>query len=183
MFAVSGSLLTRVINSLPDIFGICMSVTMRSGCKRAALRELPAPLVADSTVKPRSSRIAAHGVADQHRIVDDQSHQVNSHSKVRHAHCPGCDIARAIARNKANARAGDYLRHPAGATPAAQISLSWVALFDVHVFEFAGLEDLAAFQALDEFGVFIAAHDLHTRVLARLSACLRFEEEGATWRS
>ncbi len=37
---------------------------------------------------------------------------------------------------------------------------------DVHVLEFAGLEDLAAFLALDEFRVFIAAHDLHAEVLA-----------------
>jgi hypothetical protein len=42
------------------------------------------------------------------------------------------------------------------------------ALFDVHVFEFTGLEDLAAVFALDEFGVFVAADDLHTRMLARL---------------
>lgn len=39
-------------------------------------------------------------------------------------------------------------------------------LFDDHVFEFAGFEYLAAFQALNEFGVFFAGHDLHTRVLA-----------------
>jgi hypothetical protein len=39
-------------------------------------------------------------------------------------------------------------------------------LFDGHVFEFAGFENLAAFQAFNEFGVFFASHDLHTRVLA-----------------
>jgi len=39
-------------------------------------------------------------------------------------------------------------------------------LFDGHVFEFAGFEDVAAFQALNEFGVLFAGHDLHTRVLA-----------------
>ena len=39
-------------------------------------------------------------------------------------------------------------------------------LFDGHVFEFAGFEYLAAFQAFNEFGVFFAGHDLHTRVLA-----------------
>jgi hypothetical protein len=42
------------------------------------------------------------------------------------------------------------------------------ALFDVHVFELAGLEDLAAVFALYELGVFVAAHDLHTRMLTRL---------------
>ncbi len=41
-------------------------------------------------------------------------------------------------------------------------------LFDVHVFELAGLEDLAALFAFDEFAVFVAAHDLHARVLAGL---------------
>jgi hypothetical protein len=40
--------------------------------------------------------------------------------------------------------------------------------FDVHVFELAGLEDLAALFAFDEFAVFVAAHDLHARVLAGL---------------
>ena len=39
-------------------------------------------------------------------------------------------------------------------------------LFDGHIFEFAGFEDLSAFEALNEFGVFFAGHDLHTRVLA-----------------
>jgi hypothetical protein len=41
-----------------------------------------------------------------------------------------------------------------------------IGLFDGHVFEFAGFEDVAALQALNEFGVFFAGHDLHTRVLA-----------------
>src|SRR5580698_8915319 len=41
-------------------------------------------------------------------------------------------------------------------------------LFDVHVLELAGLEDLAALFAFDEFAVFLAAHDLHARVLAGL---------------
>jgi hypothetical protein len=40
--------------------------------------------------------------------------------------------------------------------------------FDVHVLELAGLEDLAALFAFDEFAVFLAAHDLHARVLAGL---------------
>lgn len=40
-------------------------------------------------------------------------------------------------------------------------------LFDGHVFEFAGFEDLSAFEALNEFGVFFAGHDLHARMLAR----------------
>ena len=43
------------------------------------------------------------------------------------------------------------------------------AVFNAHVFEFAGLEDLAAFHALDEFSFLVAAHDLHTRVFAGLA--------------
>ena len=40
------------------------------------------------------------------------------------------------------------------------------ALFDGHVLEFAGFKDLGSFQALDEFAVFVAGHDAHTRMLA-----------------
>jgi hypothetical protein len=40
--------------------------------------------------------------------------------------------------------------------------------FDAHVLEFAGFEDFAALKAFHELGVFLAAHDLHARVLARL---------------
>jgi hypothetical protein len=38
-------------------------------------------------------------------------------------------------------------------------------VFDDHVFKLAGFEDLAAFEALDEFGVLLTGYDLHTRVL------------------
>jgi hypothetical protein len=41
------------------------------------------------------------------------------------------------------------------------------SLLDTHVLEFAVVEDLAAFQAFHEFSVFVAAHNLHTRMLAR----------------
>ena len=44
--------------------------------------------------------------------------------------------------------------------------VSQFGLFDGHVFEFAGFENLAAFEALNKFGVFFAGHDLNTRVLA-----------------
>jgi hypothetical protein len=37
--------------------------------------------------------------------------------------------------------------------------------FDGHIIEFAGFEYLAAFEAFNEFGIFFACHDLHTRVL------------------
>ena len=39
-------------------------------------------------------------------------------------------------------------------------------LFDIHVLEFAGFENLAAFFALDEFRIFIPADNLYARVLA-----------------
>jgi hypothetical protein len=41
------------------------------------------------------------------------------------------------------------------------------SLLDGHVFEFAVVEDVATFEAFYEFSVFIAAHNLHTRMLAR----------------
>ena len=39
-------------------------------------------------------------------------------------------------------------------------------LFDGHIFEFAGFEYFSAFEALNEFGVFFAGHDLHAWMLA-----------------
>src|ERR1700756_3122725 len=42
------------------------------------------------------------------------------------------------------------------------------AVLNVHVLEFTGLEDLAAFFALHEFRFLVAAHNLHTWVLAGL---------------
>lgn len=41
-----------------------------------------------------------------------------------------------------------------------------LGLLDVHVLEFAGFENLAAFHALDEFRILFAGDDLHTRMLA-----------------
>jgi hypothetical protein len=48
------------------------------------------------------------------------------------------------------------------------LDFAFSAFFDAHVLEFAGLEDFAAFETFHELGVFIAAHDLHPRMLARL---------------
>jgi hypothetical protein len=50
------------------------------------------------------------------------------------------------------------------------------AFLNAHVFELAGFENLAAFEALDKFGVFVAADNLHARMLARLSWFLRVRE-------
>jgi hypothetical protein len=41
-------------------------------------------------------------------------------------------------------------------------------LFDAHVPELTGLKDCAAFFALDELFVIVAAYDLHTWMFARL---------------
>ena len=43
---------------------------------------------------------------------------------------------------------------------------------DRHVLQFAGLEDVAAFAALQVFGLFVAGDDLHLRMLAPLAAGL-----------
>jgi hypothetical protein len=42
------------------------------------------------------------------------------------------------------------------------------ALFGVHVLEFAGFEDFSAVLAFHEFGIFIAADDLHAQMLTGL---------------
>jgi hypothetical protein len=52
------------------------------------------------------------------------------------------------------------------------------ALFNVHVFELAGFEDLAAFLALDELRLLIAAHDLDARVLAGRFNCGFWRRDG-----
>jgi len=44
--------------------------------------------------------------------------------------------------------------------------LRQLLVFDDHVLEFAGFEDFATFFAFDEFRIFLAGHDLDTRVLA-----------------
>jgi hypothetical protein len=59
-----------------------------------------------------------------------------------------------------------YFCHARGELPSELAALG--ALLDAHVLKFAGLEDLTALQTLDEFRFFVAAHDLHARVLAGL---------------
>jgi hypothetical protein len=38
-------------------------------------------------------------------------------------------------------------------------------VFDHHVFKLAGLKDVSTLQAFNEFGIFLASHDLHARML------------------
>ena len=60
-----------MISSLPDIFGICMSVTIKSGCMRVrdfqSFRSIGGGLHRKTALLQK----AAHGIADQHGVVDD----------------------------------------------------------------------------------------------------------------
>src|ERR1700678_243574 len=57
---------------------------------------------------------------------------------------------------------------PRSPTPDRQSEVAACgSFFDRHVLEFAVVEDFAAFQAFYELSVFVAAHNLHTRMLAR----------------
>lgn len=51
-----------------------------------------------------------------------------------------------------------------------------LGFFDVHVFEFAGVEYLAAFEALHVFGIFIAGNDLDTRMFAWIHGLALIED-------
>src|SRR5437762_444348 len=80
IFAVSGLLFRTVISSGPDILGICMSVTIRSGCKWVRICRASTPLVADSTVNSLDSKISPHSL-----------HSTNSQSSSRLTICTrGC---------------------------------------------------------------------------------------------
>jgi len=54
------------------------------------------------------------------------------------------------------------------------------ALFDAHVPELAGFENLSTFQAFHKFGIFVATDDLHSRVFARL-AIYALRRSGRLW--
>ncbi len=47
-----------------------------------------------------------------------------------------------------------------------------LGLFDVHVLEFTGLKDIAAFDALNELGVILPRHNLNAGMLARARVLL-----------
>jgi len=61
-------------------------------------------------------------------------------------------------------KVGSYVT---GVTPESDFGV-FGALFDIHVLELTGLEDLAALYTLHELGIFVAADDLHARMFARL---------------
>jgi hypothetical protein len=60
-----------------------------------------------------------------------------------------------------------------GMSVSGFLSFLFDVFFNTHVFQFARLEDFTAFEALDKFGIFVAANNLHARMLARLSWFLR----------
>jgi hypothetical protein len=55
------------------------------------------------------------------------------------------------------------------------------AFFDIHVLEFTGFKDLAAFLTLDEFRILVPAHNLHARVLAGLLYISGWRGRGRLW--
>jgi hypothetical protein len=60
------------------------------------------------------------------------------------------------------------LRRSVKTVPAAAESSFGRGILDGHVLEFAALEYLAAFQALNEFGILFAGNNLHAGVTALL---------------
>ena len=54
---------------------------------------------------------------------------------------------------------------------ARPLSFPQLRLFDIHVSELAGLEDLAALKALDKFRILFAGDNFYARVLAWRHAC------------
>jgi hypothetical protein len=89
-------------------------------------------------------------------------------------HAPGLHNNKWHVLYQAERRARGYIRHLRngnefnGRETKTRSVLFARLLFDVHVFELAGFEDLAAILALDELSIFIAAHNLHAKMLARL---------------
>src|SRR5579862_7499816 len=67
---------------------------------------------------------------------------------------------------RTNSKAGSYVTTVTRWPARLEFAVVRV-LFDVHVFELAGLEDLAALFAFDEFGVFVSTHDLDAEMFAR----------------
>ncbi len=52
------------------------------------------------------------------------------------------------------------------------LSFAFGAFLDAHVLEFTRFEDFAALQAFHEFGIFLAADDLHAGMFARRLVCV-----------
>src|SRR5580658_1616559 len=189
--AVLRFFLTAVINSAPDIFGICMSVTIRSGRRRSRICSASRPLVADSTAKPRSSRKRQ----TVYRIsMESSTTNATPGMSLQRAECtpPARTLAEPVCQEQGETRhAGYYGDHRLCFCAFSRSVLgSWLTkrglrflgfafgvFLDAHVFEFARLEDFAALEALHELSVFLAADDLHARMLARfLARVLRMRE-------
>src|ERR1700686_4712448 len=84
-----------------------------------------------------------------------------------YTHAPGSHTSRGGRAHQGQSASGDYLRHPG--SPERELNLAFLgALFDIHVFEFAGFEDFAALRALNELRILGSADNLHAWVLAGL---------------
>src|ERR1700693_5551665 len=89
-------------------------------------------------------------------------------SKWRPIHTPpGRTLAEAVGPTKAKARA--EITSVTRGVPERESNLAFLgALFDIHVFEFAGFEDFAALLALHELGILGSADNLYAWGLAVL---------------
>ena len=164
--AVSGLLFSAVINSLPDIL---RHLHVGHDQVRAHSRQNFQRFHAIGGRLHRKSALlkkAAHGIADQHGVVDDQRDLGHTNRGDAVHTLPGPHSSRAVL--SATSRKRREVASPSSPRVAIRSRFRGVRLFDVHVFEFAGLEDLAALLALDELGIFVAADDLHARMFARL---------------
>src|SRR5581483_4968575 len=173
-FAVDGCAFNAVISSLPLILGICMSVTIRSGCTRLSISSASCPLVADSTAKPRSSR--------KRQTVWRMSMESSTTNAVRFLVADFSNVCTLMGQTSktvqrpTRGKAGHDITSvtPVGGFRCRESGfVAEVGVFDRHVFEFAGLKDFAAFHALDEFCVLFARDNLYARMLTGLDISSR----------
>jgi hypothetical protein len=99
---------------------------------------------------------------------------------------PGATLAGCFRAGQGETDCRDYLRHaPHGRATGSKRRQSDFAflrtILDVHVFEFAGFEDLAAFLTFDELGILIPAHDLHAGMFAGLLGVTVLRRGGRLW--
>ena len=90
---------------------------------------------------------------------------------------PGATVAEDFSTEQAETQRPDYLGHRDLRENTSDLAFLG-ALFYVHVFEFAGLEDLAALLTFDEFRILVPADDLHAGVLARLLRITAWRRSG-----
>src|SRR5450432_3968324 len=122
------------------------------------------PLVEHSTENPRSSR-------NRHTVcrISIESSTTNATSILRSEtkYSPRRTLTKYNLPNKELRRKRNYLRHGQGRGMESLGFGAQFRLFDAHVFELAGFEDVAALHAFDVLGFLVARNDLHARMLAR----------------